>query len=208
MIQKLTLDHFVKVHEMLAGYYGGTVPNIMGCTLAYKALRQAAPNMTNEQLDWAVMQAMTRCKFMPRIPDLMEELYERTEENLPKLPDIDPIYADSYQQGIYYRAVSERNKAKASAPFDPCTYKIDREIPGVDAISLPPRKEYRMNGRMKEWFALKQAEEDQLKAEYGIDEIESLGNGQYSIPYEAWAKATTLPSQPTPSLLASVSNAE
>lgn len=189
MIEKLTLDHFVKVHEMLAGYYGGTVPNIMGCTLAFKSLQQAAPNMTNEQLDYAVMQAMTRCKFMPRIPDLMEELYERDEEHLPKLPDIDPQYADSYQQSTYYRALSERNKAKVNAPFDPDRYRQERigDIPGIVDACLPSRREYLTSHTHKEWMALKAEKEAELKEEFGVDQLSTLGNGHYAIPYQNWA---------------------
>ena len=200
MIQKLTLDHFVKVHEMLAGYYGCTVPNIMGCTLAFKALRQAAPNMTNEQLDYAVMQAMTRCKFMPRIPDLMEELYERDEEHLPKLPDIDPNYADSYQQGIYYRALSERNKAKISAPFDPEVYRRDRVedmvIPGVMHLHLPPKNQYRANARMDEWRELKRQGLEELREDLELPEgaeIEEICVGQYQIEFSHWSKAMLTP---------------
>ena len=182
----LTLDHFIKVHEMLAGYYGGTVPNVMGCTLAFKALQQAAPNMTNGQLDYAVMQAMTRCKFMPRIPDLMEELYQRNEENLPQLPDIDPNMCDSYQQGIYYRALSDRNKAKTTAPFDPDRYRDDRDIPGIVYSALPPRKEFRMTGRMNEWYAMQKQEQAETQQEFGTDNVIRLNDEQYVVPDEAW----------------------
>ena len=189
MIQKLTLDHFVKVHEMLAGYYGGTVPNIMGCTLAFKALQQAAPNMTNEQLDYAVMQAMTRCKFMPRIPDLMEELYERNEEHLPKLPDIDPNYADSYQQGIYYRALSERNKAKINAPFNPEKYRDDRsyDIPGIlpNPVLCPEdeRRELRRT-RNGGWKQLREAEKAEILEL--CPNAEMLDSEQWLVSYENW----------------------
>ena len=209
MVEKLSLDHFVKVHEMLAGYYGGTVPNIMGCTLAFKSLQQAAPNMTNEQLDFAVMQAMTRCKFMPRIPDLMEELYERDEEHLPKLPDIDPNYADSYQQSTYYRALSERNKAKANAPFNPGKYREDRvgDIPGVVDIFLPDRKEYVRSHRLNEYHAIKAEKEAELKEEFGVDQLVFLSKGQYAIPYQNWATYGGLEIDNRPRL-ALASNAE
>lgn len=134
---ELTVEHFLQVHEMLASYYGTQSPTLPGVALAFKTLKQRCPHLTAEQFDWAVSEALMRCRFHPRLSDFMESLFERDLSELPALPDIDPRYADSYQQSIYYRAVSDRNKAAASCPYSTTMFKHDRlgQIPGTTQLS-------------------------------------------------------------------------
>lgn len=133
---ELTIDHFLKVHEMLASYYGTQSPTLPGVTLAYKTLKDRCPHLAAEQFDWAVSEALMHCRFHPRLSDFMESLFEHDPSELPALPDIDPRYADPYQQSIYYRAVADREKALASCPYNTKFFKHERlgQIPGTQPI--------------------------------------------------------------------------
>lgn len=132
-MKKLTVEHFLQAHEMMAGYYGTQAPDLKGVALAFKALLATAPWITQEQFDWALERAVGRCKFHPRVPDFLEELYERDYSNLPAMPDIDPRYADEYQLGIYHRAAAQRDKLLERAGFDGECFRHDLlgQIPGT-----------------------------------------------------------------------------
>lgn len=132
----LTVEHFLQVHELLASYYGTQSPTLPGVALAYQTLITRCPHLSAEQFDWAVSEAMMRCRFHPRLSDFMESLFDRDMSELPKLPDIDPRYADPYQQSIYYRAEADRNKAAASCPFRTTHFKDERlgQIPGTQPV--------------------------------------------------------------------------
>ena len=132
-MKKLTVEHFLQAHEMMAGYYGTQAPDLKGVALAFKALLATAPWITQEQFDWALERAVGRCKFHPRVPDFLEELYERDCSALPDMPDIDPRYADEYQLGVYHRAAAQRDKLLERAGFNGELFRRDHlgQIPGT-----------------------------------------------------------------------------
>ena len=143
---ELTIEHFLKVHEMLASYYGAQSPTLPGVTLAFRALKNACPALSAEQFDWAVSDSLLRCKFHPRLSDFMESLFDKDLSSLPALPDIDPRYADSYQLNILHRAENENRKAAANCPLLTTHFRVDRlgQIPGtspVDRHSFAPSVE-------------------------------------------------------------------
>jgi hypothetical protein len=118
MAKPLTLDHFLAAHDLMARYYGQKT-DTAGFTAAHRALMATAPDMTAELFDWAMQRCMTRCRWMPRLADILQEAYLPDESRLPALPDIDPKFADPYQQGVYWRALSVRQKALEAALPDP-----------------------------------------------------------------------------------------
>jgi hypothetical protein len=121
----LTFDHFAQVEEALCGYYGRTA-NALGCTFAYQALMEAAPSITQELWDLGVAKALANSRWKPSLSDVLCTIYERSTEGLPPLPDIDPRFADGYQQNTYWRAVDARRKLLESAPVDP--RRIKQEV--------------------------------------------------------------------------------
>ena len=129
----LSLDHFLKVHEMLASYYGTQAPTLPGVTLAYQSMMKEQPKLTTAQFDYALQKAVVRCKFHPRVADFFEELFEPDMSNAPAMPDIDPRYADSYQLSTYYRAAAANDKYRLTAPRNTNVFRDDRwhEIPGL-----------------------------------------------------------------------------
>ena len=131
----LSLDHFLKVHEMLASYYGTQAPTLPGVTLAYQSMMSECPELTAAQFDYAVKKAVVHCRFHPRVHDFMSELFERDLSAGPSMPDIDPRYADGYQLSTYYAAKARLDKYAETAPLDPQCFRHDRrkEIPGAPA---------------------------------------------------------------------------
>jgi hypothetical protein len=127
----LNLDHFLKVHEMLASYYGTQAPTLPGVTLAYQSLMSECPELTSAQFDYAVKKAVAHCRFHPRVHDFMSELFEPDLSAGPSMPDIDPRYADSYQLNTYYAAKARLDKYAETAPLNPKSFRLDRahEIP-------------------------------------------------------------------------------
>ena len=117
MSEPLTPDHFIASMRMAGEIYNAPI-SAEGCVILYRALMKQAPAMTAALFDWGMQQALCSCRFMPRLVDILEACYDRDTTNLPKLPDIDPRYADEYQQRIYYRALETRNRALAFAPVD------------------------------------------------------------------------------------------
>jgi hypothetical protein len=133
-MNKLTAEHFFQAHEMLAGYYGTQAPNLKGAALAFKALTTAAPWLTQEQFDWALCRSMARCQFHPRIPDFLQELYERDSSGLPELPDIDPRYANEFQVAQLNKAKDRNAKLEQNCPFDSNQFRKQHIglIPGTE----------------------------------------------------------------------------
>lgn len=143
---ELTIEHFLKVHEMLAGYYGTHSPKLEGVAIAFKALKDQVPSLTAEQFDFAVSRALTTCRFHPRLADLLDVLFDKDRSSLPALPDIDVRYADSYQQNVYYQAVNNNNKLAANCPPNTNYFRDELlgQIPGTTAVgrhSLAPSVE-------------------------------------------------------------------
>ena len=132
-MSELTIEHFLKAHEMLASYYGAQSPTLPGVALAFRALKNACPSLSAEQFDWAVSDTLLRCKFHPRLSDFMESLFAKDLSSLPALPDIDPRYADPYQQNILQRAEIENRKAAVNCPLLTTHFREDRlgQIPGT-----------------------------------------------------------------------------
>lgn len=121
---ELTATHFAQAWKGLAGFYGKQADSL-GCSMAYTALKAAAPDLPAAAFDFGIGQAMLRCRFMPSLAEVLLAVFEPDERALPALPDIDPKYADSYQLGIYQRAEAEREKARQSAPPDVTRYRAD-----------------------------------------------------------------------------------
>jgi hypothetical protein len=113
----LTPEHFASAMRMVAETYNAPI-SVDGLAMLYRAMLKQAPSMTAELFDYGLQQAICSCRFMPRLVDILEACYERSTADLPKMPDIDPRYANEHQQGIYYRALDARNRALASAPVD------------------------------------------------------------------------------------------
>lgn len=132
----LTASHFAKAWKGLAGLYGKQTDSL-GCSMAFAALKGAAPNMPAEAFDFGVAQAMLSCRFMPSLAEVLLAVFEPDEGSLPALPDIDPAYADAYQLGVYQRAQVERLKALHTAPPDTTRYRPACEAALV-AAGLPP----------------------------------------------------------------------
>ncbi len=136
----LTATHFARAWKGLAGLYGRQT-DALGCSMAFAALKAAAPHMPAEAFDFGVAQAMLRCRFMPSLAEVLLAVFEPDESSLPALPDIDPAFADSYQLGIYQRAQAERLKALQSAPPDTSRYRPDCQAALVAAgvlVEQPP----------------------------------------------------------------------
>lgn len=134
----LTFEHFAQVEEALCGYYGRTA-NAIGCTLAFQSLMQTAPSITQELWDLGVAKALANSHWKPSLSDVLCAIYERSTEGLPPLPDIDPRYADGYQQNTYWRAVQARQKLLESAPAD--TRRVKPEVVAElsrRGVALPP----------------------------------------------------------------------
>ena len=133
----LSLDHFLKVHEMLASYYGTQAPTLPGVTLAYQSMMSECPELTAAQFDYAVKKAVVHCRFHPRVHDFMAELFERDLSAGPSMPDIDPRYANSYQLQTYYAAKARLDKYAETAPLNPKHFRKDRfnEIPELPSSS-------------------------------------------------------------------------
>jgi hypothetical protein len=117
MITPLTPRHFAAAIHNAATIYNQPLTD-QTAALMFNVLIGAAPTMTAELFDWGLHQALCSCRFMPRIVDILEACYERDTTGMPKMPDIDPRYADPYLQGIYYRAEQYRHSALSSAPVD------------------------------------------------------------------------------------------
>lgn len=142
----LSPEKFAATWRLLASYYGRQVDaNIL--TLLYSALVRTAPELTNEQFDYAVEQAIATSRFMPTIAEVLSEVYEplwrvRKGEG-PQLPDIDPSRASEGLVGAYHTAQATRERWKqtqqAQAPV-PGVFRLDRwqEIPGA---TLTPAQE-------------------------------------------------------------------
>lgn len=145
---ELTVEHFLKVHELLAGYYGTQSPTLQGVAIAFKALKEQCPSLTAEQFDFAVSKALTTCRFHPRLADLLEVLFDKDTSSLPALPDIDPRYADSYQQSTYYNAVNLNNKLAQHCPPNTTFFKKELlgQIPGTQ-----PLEPNRLAPTVEEW---------------------------------------------------------
>lgn len=142
----LTIEHFLQVHELLAGYYGTQSPTLQGVAIAYKALKGQCPSLTAEQFDFAVSKALTTCRFHPRLADLLDVLFEKDTSSLPALPDIDVRYADSYQQNVFYQACNTRDKLAKDCPPNTRYFRNELlgQIPGttpVDRCQLAPSVE-------------------------------------------------------------------
>lgn len=134
----LTFEHFAQVEEALCSYYGRTA-NALGCSFAFQALMQAAPSITQELWDLGVARALASSRWKPSLSDVLCTIYERSTEGLPPLPDIDPRFADGYQQNTYWRAVDTRRKLLESAPVDPRRVKpeVVAELSSKGVALLP-----------------------------------------------------------------------
>lgn len=132
----LTFEHFVKNYSVLGEYYNQE-PSTDGMMLVYKALSNHCKYITNDMFSYAIEKAMLRCKFMPRVDDILHELLEKDPRGLPKAPDIDIRYADSYQQGIYHKWKNNHDKALMDASYSESTFRAERikEIPNLLPLS-------------------------------------------------------------------------
>ena len=117
MTTPLTPLHFAAAIHNAATIYNQPLTE-QTAVLMFNVLIETAPNMTAELFDWGLKQALLTSRFMPRLVDILEACYVRDTSGLPKMPDIDPRYADAYLQGIYYRAEQYRLSALSSAPVD------------------------------------------------------------------------------------------
>lgn len=135
----LDFDHFVKMYSVLGEYFNAA-QSTPAMTLVYKALINHCPYITNEMFSYAVEKSLLRCKFLPKISDLLEELFERDRSGLPKAPDIDPRFADSYQMSQYNNWKNNCDKALLTAPLSNTHFRQDRiaEIPNL--LPLPESK--------------------------------------------------------------------
>ena len=117
MTTPLSVEHLAAGFHAAARIYNQPLDHETAA-LIYQVLMKAAPSMTAELFDHGLQKAMELGRFMPRIMDILEACYERDTSGLPKMPDIDPRYADANLQGIYYRAEQYRLSALSSAPVD------------------------------------------------------------------------------------------
>jgi hypothetical protein len=117
MTTPLSVEHVAAGFHAAARLYNQPLDHETAA-LIYAVLMKAAPSMTAELFDHGLQKAMESGRFMPRIVDILEACYERDTSGLPKMPDIDPRYADAYLQGIFYRAEQYRHSALSSAPVD------------------------------------------------------------------------------------------
>jgi len=117
MTTPLTPLHFAGAMQEAAEAYNTPI-STTATSVLFKALIRKAPSMTCELFDYAMGEALCSCRFMPRLVDILDASYERSTVGLPPMPDIDPRYADAYQQSAYYRALDTRERAKAAAPID------------------------------------------------------------------------------------------
>ena len=117
MTTSLSVEHVAAGFHAAARLYNQPLDHETAA-LIYQILMKAAPSMTAELFDHGLTEAIKSGRFMPRIVDILEACYERDTSGLPKMPDIDPRYADANLQGIYYRAEQYRHSALSSAPVD------------------------------------------------------------------------------------------
>jgi hypothetical protein len=130
----LSPETFIDVWSAVAESFGRPASD-RGSEWLYTCLIEAVPNLPELVFMYAAKTATQSCRFMPTLADLLDAICERDATALPPLPDIDPRYANEFQQGVYYRALAERDKALKTAPHDTTRFK-----PEVNLLLANARK--------------------------------------------------------------------
>jgi hypothetical protein len=130
----LTLEQFSIGWNVLLDTYK-TQQQDTTIAFQYQALINQDPELTADQFAYAVQQCMLSCTFMPKLNELLRQIYEPNYAGGPCMPDIDPKYADEYQLSAFYKAQHLRNKWEAEHDRVPAIghFRSDRlnEIPGI-----------------------------------------------------------------------------
>ena len=148
----VTPTHFAAVWKVTADYFKREVSNDL-IALLYKALTDTAPDLTDEQFDYAMERAIARSRYMPTIVEVLSEVYEplwrvRRGEG-PQLPAVDPTRASEGLTAAFYAAQNARERWKQSQEAQrpmPGVFRLDRwqEIPGA---TLTPRQQRELEER-------------------------------------------------------------
>jgi hypothetical protein len=130
----LTLEQFSIGWNVLLDTYK-TQQQDATIAFQYQALINQDPELTADQFAYAVQQCMLTCTFMPKLNELLRQLYEPDLSRMPALPDIDPKYGDEYERSIYYRAAATQAKWVVANEHKPRIglFRSDRlhQIPGI-----------------------------------------------------------------------------
>ena len=130
----LTLEQFSIGWSVLLDAYK-TQQQDATIAFQYQALINQDPELTADQFAYAVQQCMLTCTFMPKLNELLRQLYEPNHEGGPCMPDIDPRYADEYQLSAFYKAQHLCNKWAADHDRVPLIgqFRTDRlhQIPDI-----------------------------------------------------------------------------
>ena len=133
----LSSSHFSAGYGLLLDYFGRT-NQAQTIAAVFHILMTKDPSLTSEQFDYMIQECMLNCTFMPKLNEMLLQLYEQDTSKAPALPDIDPRYADSYQQSTYWRAVDRQEKWLAANQIpDLQTYRADKQIPGISGTTKP-----------------------------------------------------------------------
>jgi hypothetical protein len=127
---------FAAGYSVLLDYFARTQDDST-IAFVFSTLKKLDPNLSRRQWEFIVQKSLVSFTFMPRLNDLLGLIYKRDFSGMPSLPDIDPRYADSYQQNIYEQAKQAQAKWLASTPVRLLigNYGSAQFLPGQDSQS-------------------------------------------------------------------------